>query len=86
MRRGIGAMLVRRALGWAAERGGALWLTTYAHLPWNRPYYERFGFEVVPEAQCGPQMRACLEAQRGVLPVPHQRIAMRHRRPGHEIS
>lgn len=78
MRRGLGTMFVRLALEWAAERSEALWLNTYAHVPWNRPYYARFGFEVVPETQCGLQMRACLAEQRAVLPAPEQRIAMRH--------
>jgi GNAT superfamily N-acetyltransferase len=78
MRRGLGSMFVHRALAWAAERGGGLWLNTYAHVPWNRPYYERFGFEVVPETRCGPQMQACLVAQRAALPDPEQRIAMCH--------
>ena len=82
MRRGLGTMFVHRALGWAAERRGALWLNTYAHVPWNRPYYERFGFEVVPETRCGPQMQACLAEQRAALPVPEQRIAMRQVRTG----
>jgi GNAT superfamily N-acetyltransferase len=82
MRRGLGTTFVHRALAWAAERRGPLWLNTYAHVPWNRPYYERFGFEVVPERLCGPQMRACLEEQRCALPAPEQRIAMRHVRGG----
>jgi GNAT superfamily N-acetyltransferase len=81
MRRGFGTMFIHHALAWAAERGGALWLTTYAHVPWNRRYYERFGFEVVPETRCGSEMQACLAEQRGALPVPEQRIAMCHAAP-----
>lgn len=79
MRKGIGQHFVREALRWAAARSDCLWLTTYAHLGWNRPYYERFGFEVVAEAQCGPQMQECLVEQRSVLPAPAHRVAMRHR-------
>jgi GNAT superfamily N-acetyltransferase len=48
-RHGIGAALIRHAARWAFERGIAeLSLTTFAHVPWNAPYYSRLGFEVVP--------------------------------------
>lgn len=74
MRRGIGSALLEQAFVWSGSR--ALWLTTYAHLAWNRPYYERYGFTQVPEGDCGPELRAILEEQRGALPHPDQRIAM----------
>lgn len=72
-RRGIGSMLLDRALCPAPDT----WLTTYDHLPWNRPFYERHGFVRVPEDRCGPDIRADLEFQRRWLPLPAQRIAMR---------
>lgn len=75
MRRGIGRRLLRLAIDWAGPQG--LWLTTYAHLPWNRPFYERSGFVVVPELDCPPGFRAILEDQRRSLPAPGERIAMR---------
>lgn len=75
MRRGLGTELLRRALDWAA--GEPLWLTTYAHVPWNRPFYERFGFTVVPEASCGGDILEILAEQRRWLPAPEQRVAMR---------
>jgi len=77
MKRGLGRLLLTRAVAWAEQHGGALWLTTYGHVAWNRPFYERAAFEVVPEAECGPEMRACLAAQRQALPAPEHRIAMR---------
>lgn len=76
MRRGVGGTLLRHASSLCAAQG-SLWLTTYGHLPWNRPYYERFGFERVWEEQCGPQIRAMLDAQRAALPAPEHRVAMR---------
>lgn len=78
MRQGIGTRLLQVAIEWSGTR--ALWLTTYAHVPWNRPYYERHGFRVVSEAACGPEVRALLQDQRAVLPAPEQRVAMA--RPG----
>lgn len=76
--RGIGSALLDLALRAADARNEpAAWLTTYDHLPWNRPFYERHGFERLPEAECGPEIRAELEFQRRWLPLPAQRIAMR---------
>jgi GNAT superfamily N-acetyltransferase len=76
MRRGLGTALLSRAIEAAA---GELWLTTYAHLPFNRPFYERAGFRVVAEAQCGPELRDILRIQREALPRPEQRVAMVYR-------
>jgi len=78
MRRGIGGKLLQRAVAWAcAAQGSALWLTTYDHLPFNRPYYEQRGFSVVPESACAEGLRRHLDEQRRNLPDPSQRIAMR---------
>ena len=74
MRRGIGSALLQRAFAWCGNQ--ALWLTTYAHLPWNQPYYERHGFIAVAEERCGPQMRQILASQRATLPAPEQRVAL----------
>jgi hypothetical protein len=75
MRRGIGRRLLARAIEWSAHR--PLWLTTYAHLPWNRPFYESVGFAVVPEPACPPSIVQILDEQRRWLPAPAERIAMR---------
>jgi GNAT superfamily N-acetyltransferase len=78
MRRGVGAALLAHAAVWAkAQAGSALWLTTYSHLPFNRPYYERHGYLVVPEEDCGPGILHHLVEQRRYLPAPAERIAMR---------
>jgi GNAT superfamily N-acetyltransferase len=81
MRRGIGRLLLERAITWAA--GAPLWLTTYSHVPWNRPFYEREGFVVVPEAGCPRGILEELQEQRRCLPAPGERVAMRRApRPG----
>ncbi|HMT34071.1 MAG TPA: hypothetical protein PKA99_15695, partial [Dermatophilaceae bacterium] len=41
-------------------------LRTFTHVPWNGPYYERLGWRVLPEAECGPQMRALAEHERAI--------------------
>lgn len=78
MRQGVGRDLLARAAEWGRAVGGsALWLTTYAHLAFNQPYYERHGFAVVPESACGAGIRHHLDEQRRNLPLPDQRVAMR---------
>lgn len=74
MRGGVGTALLRYAIAWSLN--DPLWLTTYSHVLWNRPYYERHGFVVVPEHACGPELCAILQGQRSALPAPDQRVAM----------
>lgn len=77
MRRGLGSALLDHALAWARTEGSpALWLTTYSHLPFNRPFYERAGFALVPPPH-RPELAEVLSEQRDVLPDPEQRVAMR---------
>lgn len=73
-RRGIGTRLLRFAMARAGER--AMWLETYGHVPWNRPFYERHGFAVVPESEAPAEVAAALAEQRKWLPAPEQRVAM----------
>lgn len=79
MRRGLGGALIEQALRWARARSsGGLWLNTYGHLSWNRPFYERRGFVVVSESDWRPEMRAIVATQRAYLPRPEQRVVMHH--------
>jgi GNAT superfamily N-acetyltransferase len=77
-RQGVGRRLATYAIEWAA--GEPLWLTTYAHLPWNRDFYEQLGFSAIPESQCPSVIVEHLEEERRWLPAPEQRIAMSSRR------
>ena len=78
MRRGIGAALLSAAECVAAKtRSRTLWLTTYRHLPWNAPFYEKAGFVTVPVEECGTEMLVELLFQRRLLPKPDERVAMR---------
>ena len=77
MRQGIGTKLLELAITWSAHK--PLWLTTYSHLAWNRPYYEKQGFVAVLEEDHGPQLRHILQKQRAALPAPDQRVSMVHR-------
>jgi GNAT superfamily N-acetyltransferase len=77
-RRGIGTRLLRHACQVARERGYRhVTLTTFAHLPWNAPFYERNGFREVVEFGAFPHLAAELrhEQDRGL----ERRIAMARR-------
>jgi GNAT superfamily N-acetyltransferase len=77
-RRGIGRALLDEAARYAAGTGApALTLTTFAHVPWNAPYYARCGFRVLDEAEWTPGLRAirAREAAHGLDRWP--RVCMR---------
>jgi len=77
---GIGTALLSAAEREAVQQGAStLWLTTYGHLSWNRPFYERRGFIVVKEEHCGHEIRAELAFERRWLPSPQERVVMRKR-------
>lgn len=78
MRRGTGTRLLHAAAALArAEGERAILLTTYGHLPWNRPFYERSGYVLLAEEACGREIVRELDIQRRWLPRPEQRVAMR---------
>ncbi|POA98005.1 N-acetyltransferase [Chromobacterium sinusclupearum] len=74
-RRGLGAALLRRLVVEAAMRGhAALTLTTFAHLPWNAPFYRRHGFQdFAPDADSQLAARLRAEAAAGF----RNRVALR---------
>ena len=78
MRQGIGTALLSAIEEMAEKKQApALWLTTWAHLPWNRPFYEKAGFSLVPEEHWGSEMRQQMAFERRLLPEPEKRVVMR---------
>jgi GNAT superfamily N-acetyltransferase len=78
VRRGIGTRLVNTVIGWAESCDfSSLSLITFRHLPWNAPFYERFGFAPLARHEFGPAMSQILEeeAQAGINVA--NRIGMR---------
>lgn len=80
--RGVGRALLGALFADAAAAGDrAVTLTTFAHVPWNAPFYQRMGFRVLAAAELTPELRATLadEAARGLDPA--KRVAMRRELP-----
>lgn len=76
--RGVGRALIDRAAEWAVSRGmTALTLTTFGHLPWNRPLYEHLGFRVLGEDGLGPGLRSVRDSEAVHGLDPALRVAMR---------
>ena len=76
--RGIGRELLEAVQAWAIETGcPALTLTTFIHVPWNRPLYEHLGFVVVLEDEMQPGLRAVREHESRIGLDPMSRVCMR---------
>ncbi len=64
-RQRIGQQLIETAAAWARTKGlRQLTLTTFAHVPWNGPYYTTLGFTVVDESEQPPELRAIRAEER----------------------
>ncbi|TYP89749.1 GNAT family N-acetyltransferase [Blastococcus xanthinilyticus] len=62
--RGVGRALLEHAATHAASAGlAALTLTTFEDVPWNAPYYRRYGFRVLDERDWTPGLRAIRERE-----------------------
>jgi len=77
-RRGLGRALLEHAANRAAADGlPALTLTTFAHVPWNAPYYARCGFRVLDDAEITPGLRAIREREAAMGVDRWPRVCMR---------
>lgn len=62
---GLGRRLLDQATQAARQRGLAwLTLTTFADVPWNAPFYQRYGFISQPVANLDPRLLAVLAEER----------------------
>jgi len=76
-RAGHGGRLLEAADGAAWSLGRpALTLTTFADVPWNRPYYERRGFRVLDEVDLDDELRRIREDEAGHGLDPATRVVM----------
>ena len=68
-RRGLGRALVQAVVEWAEQLGfPSLTLTTFRHLPFNAPFYQRLGFCGLPDEGLPEQLEQLLveEARNGL--------------------
>ena len=57
--RRLGVRLMDHFVGWCVGGGlPAVTLTTFAEVPWNRPYYGRLGFRVLGDDEITPGLAA----------------------------
>lgn len=76
--RGLGRALVDTVDRWAAATGRPLvTLTTFRAVPWNMPLYAHLGFEEIPDAEIGPELRALVAVEAGHGLDPALRVCMR---------
>jgi ribosomal protein S18 acetylase RimI-like enzyme len=75
-RRGVGRALVEAVVAWAAAGDlPSVTLTTFRDVPWNRPFYEKLGFENV--ATLTPALQAVVDEQATWGLDPSLRVVMR---------
>ena len=74
---GVGTALMHQLLAAAQSAEYAqVTLTTFNKVPWNAPFYERLGFNPLPEAQLDTRLQTILAAEAAAgLPM-EQRCAM----------
>ena len=73
-RRGLGRALLDQA---AADGIAALTLTTFAHVPWNAPYYTRCGFRVLDGTELTAGLRTIRQREAGLGLDRWPRVCMR---------
>ncbi len=76
-RRGFGRKLLDAAADIAKAQGcSSLSLTTFGDVPWNRPFYESCGYQVLPVSEYNARFRSIAELEESIgLPV-ERRVAM----------
>lgn len=77
---GIGKLLIQKVINKAIENQfSAVTLTTFRHVPWNEPFYQRLGFVILPNNEIPASLQAILthEVTRGGFAA-ETRCAMRY--------
>lgn len=76
-RKGIGSALVHKVCDWGRGQGyKRMTLTTFQHIPWNRPFYEKLNFQVIPERQLSADLKRRMQRETGRGMEPGLRVAM----------
>jgi GNAT superfamily N-acetyltransferase len=76
---GIGRDLIMTVIDAARPYGfAAITLTTFRDVPWNAPFYERLGFQILHSASCDDRLSAIVAAEVSNGLPGEQRCAMRY--------
>lgn len=76
--RGMGSALVNACCKDAKSRGATqMTLTTFRYVPWNIPFYQKVGFEILPSKDWSEEMRAIVEHETRYGFAPQHRVVMR---------
>lgn len=76
-RRGVGSALLEAVARVAKVNGfQALSLTTFDDVTWNRPFYERCGFTVVPVSSYNARFKALADLEQSLGLTRARRVAM----------
>ena len=77
-RQGLGRALVETVCEWASRAGyAAITLTTLSHIPWNAPFYEKLGFQILEPEALTPHLRELLQTETAHGLPAENRVAMR---------
>lgn len=76
---GIGGRLVQTVIDWAREQSfDQLLLVTFRHLPWNAPFYEKLGFDIVDPSDYGADIRSLIDEESEAGLDVANRVVMRY--------
>ncbi len=77
-RLGMGSALVKVCCQSAGDQGfNHVLLTTFRQIPWNIPFYQRLGFEILPEEQWSQEIEAIVSHEARYGFAPEKRAVMR---------
>ncbi len=77
-RMGIGSALMESCCCRAQSRGfKQVLLTTFRKVPWNIPFYQRLGFEVLPREEWSQEISAIVDHEARYGFAPEKRVVMR---------
>ena len=75
--KGIGRYMLNEFISVTqADRYPHITLTTDKSIPWNAPFYRKFGFAEIPLNDCSLHLEEILLSEKNRSPVPNNRIAM----------
>ena len=76
-RKGLGTRLMHRIIEWARqEQYPFMTLTTFIHLPWNAPFYEKLGFKALAPEELTPALQELLQSEVAYGLPAENRVAM----------